>query len=180
MKSIIIATAAIGLAAAATPVLAQTMSSPQGYAGLGYTGLSPNGHDLGEITGRMGLKLSPYWGVEAEVGTGVSDSHFTSASGSHDTIREQPSGAAYVVGYYPVTPKFDVLARVGYGATDLKTSNAAGDRFNTSHSVNYGAGAQYMLTRKDGIRVDYTRRDFQESSAPKDDDTWTASYVRKF
>jgi hypothetical protein len=37
-----------------------------------------------------------------------------------------------------------------------------------------------MLDGKNGIRVDYTRRDFQESSAPKDDDTWTVSYVRKF
>jgi outer membrane immunogenic protein len=180
MKSMIIATAAVGLAGMAAPALAQTMSSPQGYAGLGYTGLSPNGHDLGEITGRMGLKLSPYWGVEAEVGTGVSDSHFTSASGSHDTIREQPSGAAYVVGYYPVTPKFDVLARVGYGATDLKTSNAAGDRFNTSHSVNYGAGAQYFLDGKNGVRVDYTRRDFQEATAPRDTDTWAVGYVHRF
>ena len=53
-------------------------------------------------------------------------------------------------------------------------------RINTSHSVNYGGGAQYMLTGKDGIRVDYTRRDFQEKNAPKDDDTWTVSYVRKF
>jgi hypothetical protein len=39
-----------------------------------------------------------------------------------------------------------------------------------------------MLTAKDGIRVDYTRRDFQATGFdnPKDADTYALSYVRKF
>jgi opacity protein-like surface antigen len=180
MKTIVIAAAVAALAGAAAPAFAQTLTAPQGYGGIGYTGLDPNGHDLGEITGRLGLKFSPYWGVETEIGTGVSNSKFTNAAGNPATLSEQPSIAGFAVGYYPVTPKFDLLARVGYGETDLRIVDAAGRHENTSPEIAYGAGAQYFLTSEDGIRVDYTRRDFSEASAPKDMDTWQVGYVRKF
>ena len=182
MKPIIIASASVAAfaLAGAAPALAQTMTSPQVYAGVGYTGLNPDGHGIGELTGRMGLKFNPYLGVEGEVGTGVSESHFTSSAGDRLTVREMPSAAGYLVGSYPVSPKFDILARIGYGSTNLKTEGGVVDRYNTSHSLNYGAGAEYFLDGKNGIRVDYTRRDFQEASAPKDTDTWSVGYVHRF
>ena len=180
MKTIVIAAAVAALAGAAAPAFAQTLTAPQGYGGIGYTGLNPNGHDLGEITGRLGLKFSPYWGVETEIGTGVTNSHFNTATGGSTTLSEQPSLSGFAVGYLPVTPKFDLLARVGYGETDLRTADATGRHENTSTDLAYGAGAQYFLTSKDGIRIDYTRRDFSGTSAPKDMDTWQAGYVRKF
>jgi outer membrane immunogenic protein len=181
MKTIVIAAAVAALAGVAAPAFAQTLTAPQGYGGIGYTGLNPNGHNLGEITGRLGLKLSPYFGVETEVGTGVSNSKFNNAAGNRVTLSEQPSLAGFVVGYFPVTPRFDLLARVGYGETDLRTVDPNGARHeNTSPQLSYGAGAQYFLTSHDGIRVDYTRRDFAEPSAPKDMDTWQVGYVRKF
>jgi outer membrane immunogenic protein len=115
------------------------------------------------------------------VGTGVSNSKFNNAAGNRVTLSEQPSLAGFVVGYFPVTPRFDLLARVGYGETDLRTVDPNGARHeNTSPQLSYGAGAQYFLTSHDGIRVDYTRRDFAEPSAPKDMDTWQVGYVRKF
>lgn len=181
MKTIIIAAAVAAMAGVAAPAFAQTMTAPQGYGGLGYTGLNPNGHNLGEITGRVGLKLSPYWGIETEVATGVSTSKYKNAAGAPVTLSEQPSLSGFLVGFWPVTSKFDLLARVGYGETDLRITDANGARHeNTSPGVSYGAGAQYFLTSHDGIRIDYTRRDFSEPSAPKDMDTWQVGYVRKF
>ena len=181
MKTFVIAVTVAAMAGAAAPAFAQTLTAPQGYAGVGYTGLSPDGHDIGELTGRMGLKFNPYWGVEAEVGTGVSDHHFTNNAGSQVSVSEQPSAAGYIVGYYPVTPKFDLLARVGYGDTAPKYATPTGNTFNASMNVNYGAGAQYFLDGKNGIRVDYTRRDYQGSAtAPKDMDTWAVGYVHRF
>jgi outer membrane immunogenic protein len=185
MKSLIIATAAIAGFAMAAPAFAQdqagpTLTSPQGYVNMGYTGTDPNGHAIGEITGRAGLRLGRFWGVEGELGTGVTSDTFTN-NGANAKLSEGPEAAAYGVGYLPLMgDKLDLIGRVGYGTELYKLESGGSTRVNTSHSVNYGAGAQYMLTGKDGIRVDYTRRDFQESSAPKDDDTWTVSYVRKF
>jgi outer membrane immunogenic protein len=181
MKTFVIVAAVAAMAGAAAPAFAQTLTSPQAYAGIGYTGLNPDGHDVGEITGRGGLRFSPYWGVEGEVGTSVGYDRYTDANGGKVKVGEQPSAAGYVVGYYPVTPKFDLLARVGYGDTALKYVTADGlNHYNASQNVSYGAGAQYFLDGKNGIRVDYTRRDFQASSAPRDMDTWAVGYVHKF
>ena len=185
MKSLIIATAAIAGFAMAAPAFAQdqagpSLTSPQGYVNMGYTGTDPNGHAIGEITGRAGLRLGRFWGVEGELGTGVTSDSYK-INGVPSKLNEGPEAAAYGVGYIPLMgDKLDLIGRVGYGTELYKLESGGVTRINTSHSVNYGAGAQYMLTGKDGIRVDYTRRDFQESSAPKDDDTWTVSYVRKF
>ncbi len=186
MKSLIIATAAVAGFAMAAPAFAQdqagpSITSPHAYVNMGYTGTDPNGHDIGEITGRAGLRLGRFWGVEGELGTGVTGDSFKNANGVPSKLSEGPEAAAYGVGYLPLMgDKLDLIGRVGYGTELYKLESGGVTRINTSHSVNYGAGAQYMLTSKDGIRVDYTRRDFQEPNAPKDDDTWTASYVRKF
>lgn len=186
MKSLIIATAAMAGFAMAAPAFAQdqaapTLTSPQGYLNMGYTGTDPNGHAIGEITGRAGLRLGRFWGVEGELGTGVTSDSFKNANGVASKLSAGPQAAAYGVGYLPLLgDKLDLIGRVGYGMDLYKTEAGGVTRINTSHSVNYGAGAQYMLTGKDGIRVDYTRRDFQETSAPKADNTWTVAYVRKF
>jgi opacity protein-like surface antigen len=188
MKSLIIATAAAAAMAIAAPALAQdqaypTVTSPQAYMNLGYTGLSPDRRDIGEVTGRAGLRMGKYWGVEGELGTGVNNKTYTNAAGLRTRINEGPAASAYGVVYLPLmNGKLDIFGRGGYGTEQFKTEQANGalTRINTSHSFNYGGGAQYMLTNKDGIRVDYTRRDFQEPTAPKDDNTWSVAYVRKF
>jgi hypothetical protein len=185
MKSLIIAATVLAGAAVAAPAFAQdlpapSLSAPRGYLNMGYTGSDPNGHAIGEITGRAGLRLGRFWGVEGELGTGVTSDSFTN-NGAAAKLSAGPQAAAYGVGYLPLMgDKLDLIGRVGYGTELYKLESGGATRVNTSHSFNYGAGAQYMLTGKDGIRVDYTRRDFQESTAPKDDDTWTVSYVRKF
>ena len=45
-------------------------------------------------------------------------------------------------------------------------------------SWNYGVGGQYFFDDKNGVRADYTRHDFKDSST--DANTWSVSYVRKF
>jgi hypothetical protein len=180
MKSIIVAASALALSALAVPAFAQVFQMPPtGYVDLGVTRLDTGHTNLDEITGRAGLRFGSYVGVEGELGTGIDTNSHTGASGTHYDVNEQPSAAIYGVGYWPVTPRLDLLVRVGYGETGLKTTINGIDNTNTYTSVNYGAGAQYFLTAKDGVRFDYTRRAFA-SPYIKDGDTYALSYVRKF
>lgn len=193
MKTSIIAAFAITVMGAAAPAFAQdapapTLTQPQGYATLGYTYLNPYNHALGELTGRAGLRFGKYWGVEGEAGGGIVGNHFTSPAGNRASLNSGISTAVYAVGYLPITSKLELLARGGYGESsvqirsDVGPSTANANSSKTLVSANYGAGAQYMLTPKDGFRIDYTRRDYQAPGFdnPKDTDTYALSYVRKF
>ena len=201
MKSLIIAAVAVAGIGMAAPALAQTetapeptLTHPQGYLNLGYTYLNPYGHDLGELFGRGGLKFSRYWGVEGEVGGGVLGNHFATAPGINNRVNlsEGIQSAIYGVGYLPLPvlggDKLELLARAGYGETPLKVRSDFGPSANNSNSQitvanwNYGAGVQYALNGKDGLRFDYTRRDFQYKGPdnPKDMDTYSVAFVHKF
>jgi len=198
MKSLIIAAIAVSGAGIAAPALAQTTTSdptlthPQGYLNLGYTYLNPYGHDLGEVFGRGGMKLGRYWGVEGEAGGGVMGNHFdpgpTPNLNNRVNLSEGIQVAGYGVGYLPLNDKFELLARAGYGQTqiqirrDVGPSGANANVTKTEASFNYGAGAQYTLNGKSGLRFDFTRRDFQNAGAdnPRDVDTYSVAFVHKF
>jgi hypothetical protein len=49
-------------------------------------------------------------------------------------------------------------------------------------SWNYGVGAQYLPDGRNGVRFDYTRRDFQAPGFgnPQDVDTYAVSFVHRF
>jgi outer membrane immunogenic protein len=199
MKSFIIAAVAVAGVAASAPAFAQTATEPtrthpQGYLNLGYTYLNPYGHDLGEVFGRGGLRFGHWWGVEAEAGGGVLGNHFATGPGvnSRVNLSEGIQVAGYAVGYVPLPVmggnKLDLLARVGYGQTPLQIRSDVGQSGNnpdvtkTLASVNYGAGLQYAMNSRDGVRFDYTRRDFQYKGVdnPHDTDTYSVSFVHKF
>jgi hypothetical protein len=173
---------------------APTLTQPQGYLNLGVTYLNPYGHDLGEVFGRGGVKFSRYWGVEGELGGGVLGNHFATGPGinSRVNLSEGIQPAIYGVGYLPLPvwggDKLELLARVGYGETPLTVRSDVGSNDSSAyHSItaanwNYGAGMQYALNGKDGLRFDYTRRDFQDRGPdnPHDIDTFSMAFVHKF
>jgi hypothetical protein len=178
---------------AATPT-EPTLTQPQGYLNFGYTYLNPYGRDLGELFGRGGVKFSRWWGVEGEIGGGVLGNHFATGPGTNSRVNlsEGIQAAIYGVGYVPLPvlggDKLDLLARVGYGETPLRTRSDVGPSSANSNSAitvanwNYGAGLQYALNGKDGLRFDYTRRDFQFKGPdnPKDTDSYSVAFVHKF
>ena len=71
-----------------------------------------------------------------------------------------------------------ITGRLGYGTTrvsaDLAGVTASGD----GESVNYGVGANYFIDGRNGIRADWTRRDFRDDGGEAD--TYGLSYVRRF
>ncbi len=83
---------------------------------------------------------------------------------------------AFGVGIQPLTPAFEVFGRAGYGQVKASASvpvlNVAADE----DGFAVGAGAQYMLTPKFGVRGDYTRLEGEDEGV----DTISASAVVKF
>ena len=175
MRNILLATAALSLFA--VPAMAQTVSSPTYYGALGYTQLDTDGADLGAVTGRIGAKLHPNFGVEAETsfGVGHDDVNVGLVSGK---VEHRYDVAGYAVASLPVSSNIDLFARAGYGVTEVKASAAGIAASDHLTSFNYGAGATYNLDAQNGIRADYTYRDFQHDQGSAD--TYALSYVRKF
>ena len=181
-----LAVGALTCLAAAAPALAQPNNwyMPTGlYGSLGYTNLdTAEGPDvdLSAITGRVGARFGRYLGVEGEITGGVGDDHYGYGG---DSIRAHLNDqyAGYAVGYLPITPQFELLARAGYGGNDYRVKDYTAGTTEGYHydSINFGAGGQYSFTPHDAIRVDYTRFDAQGHDNP-DSNVFNVSYVRKF
>jgi len=175
MRNILLATAALTLIAA--PAMAQSISNPQVSGSVGYTVLDGDDANLGAITGRITAKVNPYFGVEGEASLGVKDDDVTVAGITGDLSHEYDA-AAYVVGTLPISPNFELFGRLGYGTTRIKADVAGFSVTEDGESVNYGAGANYYFDAQNGLRADWTRRDFRNDGGELD--TYGLSYVRRF
>ena len=166
---------------------AQALSLPSTFLGpttaygtLGYTfenrntRLSPT---VGSITGRLGARFGPFLGVEGEYSYGVDDDR---TRGFKTSTQNQYAG--YGVAYLPLRRDFDLFARVGYGAQDLRVANETTGLLRlkgTVAGVNYGAGAQWFFRSQDGVRFDYTRYDPSDRGVSTSD-TYGVSYIHRF
>jgi len=174
MRALLLSAAALSVLAA--PVMAQTMQSPTYYGTLGYSQLDHSDGDLGAVTGRLGAKFTPNFGVEGEASFGVRDDDITIA-GVDGTIKHKSDFAAYVVGTLPVSPNFELFARGGYGTTKIEAEAGGVSADADGESWNYGAGANYYFDAQNGIRGDWTRRDFRDGGEA---DVYSVNYVRRF
>ncbi|HEX8471192.1 MAG TPA: porin family protein [Brevundimonas sp.] len=175
MRNILLATAAISLFA--VPAMAQTLQSPTYYGTLGYSQFDHSDADLGAVTGRLGAKVTPYLGAEVETSFGVRDDDFTVA-GVEGSIEHRYDVAAYGVATLPLQPNLELFARAGYGVTELKAEAAGLTSSDHYESFNYGAGANYYFDAQNGVRADWTRRDFQDDGGEAD--VYSVNYVRRF
>ena len=185
MKSLVAFAALAAVAAVAAPASAQSIADlkPVTYnLSAGYTGITDAGNNFGAVTLRAGADFGKYVGVEAEGAFGVMDGG-GSLGGATIKTHLNHEYAGYGVVRYPVLPNADLFARVGYGHSEIKVSGSAnGASFAQTagdDSVNYGVGGRYMFDGKNGLRLEWTRYDFQARGAA-DADAWTVSYVRKF
>lgn len=169
--------AASALAFAALPAAALAQDDPRGYATLGYTAIDTDQADLGAVTARLGWKVLPYAGVEAEGSIGVEDESFdVSIGGTGGVIELKHDVAAYFVGYLPLGEHFELFARAGYGTSKIESTAESVRVLAEGESFNYGVGASAFLGAN-GLRADWTRRDFQDGGEA---DTWSVSYIRRF
>lgn len=168
---------AIVAACALMPVAAHAQQDSRAYATLGYTAVETDQAELGAVTGRFGYKVLPWVGAELEAGVGVEDDSFDVSINGSGTIELKHDVAAYAVAFLPLGDHFEAHARIGYGTTKIESSVAAVTVRDEGDSFNYGVGASAFLDGWNGVRADWTRRDFQDGGEA---DTWSLSYVRRF
>ena len=178
MKTILLSTAAIAMFAAA-PAMAHSWPAPEYYGSLGYSQMEADGTDaeLGAVTGRFGAKLTPYFGVEGEGSFGVRDDEVTIGAVTAD-VEHKYDLAAYGVAFLPVSPNFELFGRLGYGTTEVEASAGGISVTEDGESWNYGVGANYYFDGQNGIRGDWTRRDFTDDGGEAD--VYSVSYIRRF
>lgn len=175
MRNILLAATAISLFA--VPAMAQNSPFANSYGTIGYTQLDGSDGDLGAITGRLGTKLNPNFGLEGEVSFGVDDDE-SSFAGVDTKVELEYDAAAYGVAYLPFSDQFELFGRLGYGTTEIKASAPGVSLTEDGESWNYGAGAQYFFDGQNGVRGDWTRRDFTDDGGEVD--TYSLNYVRRF
>lgn len=175
MKALFAAASVAALVSIA-PAIAQAQTTGSGvYGTLGYSQTDGSGVDLGAIQGRVGYRANPWLGVEAEGALGVKDDDVT-IGGTDVDVEMKHQAAAYVVGFAPVGANTDLIARFGYGTTKLKGKYNGIEVSDDGESWNYGLGAQHHFDGVNGVRVDWTRHDFDGGNA----DVWSVGYTRKF
>jgi outer membrane immunogenic protein len=180
MKSLILAAAAAAcvIPAAASAQVANSLQPVGYYGSIEYAGTHVEGADLGAVQGRLGARFGRFLGAEGEFGMGVKGDT-VDVLGTNVDFRLNHQEAGYLVGFIPVSPNLDLFARGGYGHTRVReTALGVVDHF-SENSWNYGAGAQYFLNGRDGIRADWTRHDFTGGSGVNAD-VWSVGYTRRF
>ena len=176
MKALIAAASAAALASV-VPAIAQAQNAPVSnvYGTAGYAHVDGDGVNLGALQGRLGYRANSWLGVEGEAAIGVKDDDVNIA-GTDVNVELKHQLAAYVVGFAPVGANTDVFARFGYGTTKIKGSAGGVSVSDDGSSWNYGVGAQHHFDGVNGVRVDWTRHDFDGGNA----DVWSVGYTRKF
>jgi len=183
MKNALISAASLAAIAAVVPAAAQaqiatTAEVPTGiYGGVSAGIADGSGIDLGVIGARLGYRFNNFFGVEGDLGTGLKSDTDTIAGVDVNT-KLKYDAAAYGVGYLPIGPNTDLLARVGYGTTKLRAKAAGVSASDSTESWNFGVGAQHFFDGQNGVRVDFTRKEFEDSSAHAN--VWTVGYTRRF
>lgn len=168
--------AVMGVAASAQ---AQSAFEPAPYATIGYASFDAkdSGVNIGAITGRAGVQLHPNFAAEGELSFGVQDDDVREM-GVDVNIKHRFDVAAYGVAILPLGESAQLFARLGFGHTEIEGSAQGVSVSMDGKSWNYGVGGQYFIDGKNGVRADWTRRDFTEDQGKVD--VYSISYVRRF
>ena len=172
------------LAAAACAVFPQ-VAGAQIYGSLGYAqqDLERIDQELGAVQARVGWRANRFLSVEGEgaIGTNKESVTYNTVPPSSFSNKIKNQLAAYVVGVAPLNERVDLFARAGYGRTELRVTgdfNGTSYAYTTSeNSWNYGFGGELRLTEKDGVRLDWTRHEFDDTGRA---DQVSISYQRRF
>lgn len=164
----------LGVAAAA---LLGGAASAQGFnVSGGYTIFDGDDSSLGALTGRIGYDLSTTFGVEAEGHFGVTEEDFPGGSSKLES-----GFSGYGVARFPIDMNgSNVFGRVGYGTLTFEASGFGATASEDVSGFAYGGGGVFMVTRRFGIRGDYTRFESDDDFVDGASDTYSISALMRF
>lgn len=181
MKNALIAAASLAAIGAVFPVAAQaqdTASTNTGaYVNLNVGAVDAKNIDPKVIGGRVGYRFNDWVGVEGELATGLKSDKDTVA-GVDVSYKLKHSADAYLVGFAPIAPNTDLIARIGYGTSKISAKAAGVSASDSEESFNFGVGAQHHFDGVNGVRIDYTRKEF--GNGAQDANVWSLGYSRRF
>lgn len=179
------ATIAFGLAAASAA--AQAQESGGLYIQGGYTWLNFEAEDTGyevdtdAITARIGLQMTPMFGIEADLSTGIEDGDFDFDSSEDDLDFDDNNdgdftdiinvsgdlgldflAGAYARAVFPIGDKFEISARAGYAYAEVNANavTPGGTQITIAEDAEdgfaAGAGLTFDITENLELRADYT------------------------
>ena len=121
------------------------------YANAGAT-LYDLDSSLAGVQGRLGYQSASVLGAEVEGSLGVVEDDFAGIDGSVDY-----QIAGFALARAPLSERFSLHTRGGYHATKVDAALGGVTGSETVDGFAYGAGAEYRLTPRSGLRADYTR-----------------------
>lgn len=165
----------IACAAAAPGAFAQATGV---YAGGGYSHFDGEDASVGGITGRLGVGFGDFLAIEGEASFGIVDDDVTlpGSPPTNVTVELDNAFGVYGVGRFPVNPQFDLFGRVGWARAEVSGRAGGLGASADEDGLAYGAGGDFWLTARDGLRGEVTRFDFDDGEL----DVWSASYIRRF
>lgn len=142
------------LAMAAMPAHADLYRSGSGglYAGANYSFLSADDADLGMLSAKVGGMVTPYFGLEARAGFGVSDD---TVSGIDVELNSLFGGYATLnlANESPATP----YLIFGFTRYEYELSNRVASVKEDDSDFSYGVGVDFALTRDLSANLEYMR-----------------------
>tara|TARA_R110000868_G_scaffold35362_1_gene126901 strand:- start:25980 stop:26504 length:525 start_codon:yes stop_codon:yes gene_type:complete len=171
MRSII----AASLSALAIGSIAQAQDASY-TLGAGYERFSGDGVDLDSVVFRGRYDFNNYFGVEGQANIGVGDDSVTVLATTADVSLE------YAVGVFGVVRAFsnengNMFLRAGYTNSEIDASVAGFSASADSEAWAYGVGGEYLFDGRNGVRLDYTKYDYDEGG---NSDAYSITYVRRF
>ncbi|MFN3212610.1 MAG: porin family protein [Henriciella sp.] len=154
------------------------VSESELYVSGGYSLFDGEGATLGAVTARGGFKFNDYFGIEGEGSVGSGSEDVDDVVGAEIELGSQY--AAYLVGTYPLSDRFDFTARVGYGELDFDVSVGELSESAKIEAFAVGLGGEYSLTDNFGLRLDFTRFESNDGEIEGGVDAFTLSGVLKF
>ncbi len=155
-------------------------NQPYYYGNLGVVSYDTDSDLLG-LQSRVGYQSNNIWGAEVEGSIGLDDDTVNDLVNLEtSTVDVDYSVGAFALARLPLGERFSVHARGGYHATKISTDVDDGtiitEFSNEFDGFAYGAGAEFNVTPKDALRLDYTRYEGEGS----DLDSISLGYARKF
>ena len=148
------------------------------YLNAGLAAFDGDGATLNAISVRTGIAFHELLSAELEGAFGLGAEEIDDVSGAELKLENQFGG--YLVGRYPVLPRFDAIGRIGYTTGEFQASLGGVSGDVETDGFAFGLGGEFMLTDQIGIRGDYTRIEVSDDDLDGGVNVFALAGVYKF